>query len=370
MYRHQLKKNGEMVMRTRRFTILLMMIATSFGMLFSSVNVFAAHDILATVQGTVCKGTNSDILCIYNTSEGTYKIKIDSDTDTSACKVISIGKNVKVEIYRGDDGYLHAASISGTGANRSVSVDSDNSATVEGTVLDSTTEDIMYLNTAQGEMQIKLDTTTNFSGCRIIISGMKVRALVARGNDAYMHALSVYDANTTSQPVTYQTVDNSESSNTGSIDNSVPEGTVAVSGIPQDNSTSDRLYLLTDSGVMLVAIDESTDTTGGYIFTNGNKLTAYVYRGDDAIMHAKKLTGTKAENVEKGTVKSTFVGTVSSSSTEDTLVMLTSGGTMKFKLDSSTTLTGAKGVVKGKVATVSATTGSDKFWHAISVTVK
>ena len=359
----------------RRFSKTILVVSTALimmmGTFLNGIETLAAPEIIATAHGTVSKGTTANLLCLYNTSEGLYKIKIDSDTDVSDCKILSVGKAVSVELVRGNDGYLHAASIRSSAKSNYVSVDTNNSTTVTGKVLESSTESIMVLETAQGEMQIKLDPTTDVTGSRFIVSGMKARVVVARGDDAYMHAISVADADYTADIATtgstsfsYDVVNNSSQTVVA------PEGTTAVTGNPQDASTYKMLYLKTDSGVMQIAIDEDTDTSGGFVFTSANELTAYVYRGNDAVMHAKKITGKKAEVAESGSASTTFTGTVSSSSTEDQLVVLTSGGTMKFKIDANTVLKGGSGVLKGKAITISATSGKDNYWHAVTLTVK
>ncbi|MBQ0028275.1 MAG: hypothetical protein KBS96_06700 [Lachnospiraceae bacterium] len=352
--------------------IALGLIITTANILGNATFALAANDVIATVQGTVVKGTTSDLLCLYNTSEGTYQIKIDSDTNLSGCKVLSVGKAVKVAISRGDDNYLHAVTIEGTGQNKLVSVDTENSVTVSGTVLDSTTEEMMILKTTQGDMCVKIDPTTDMSGCRVVVAGMKINVTVARGSDAVMHAVRISDSYATDTNGSYGYTDNTVAT-TGTVTDTTPvsvEGTVAVSGNPADGTTEQMLCLNTDSGIMKVAIDSKTDTSGGFVFTAGNKLTVYVYRGDDAVMHAAKVVGKRAELTENSAASTTFTGTVSSSSTEDTLVVLTSGGTMKFKVDANTALNGGKAVLKGKAITISATTGSDKYWHATSITVR
>ena len=121
---------------------------------------------------------------------------------------------------------------------------------------------------------------------------------------------------------------------------------------------------------MYLAVDSSTDTSGGFMFTPGNKVTAYVYRGSDANMHAAKIVGTRSSGATLNGSTMTFSGSVEANSTEEILYLNTSGGIMKFKLDQSTTLSNAKGLAKGRIVTVSGTVGSDEFWHAVSITAK
>ena len=208
-------------------------------------------------------------------------------------------------------------------------------------------------------MEIKLDSSTNLSGCRVIVAGETVTVSVARGTDAYMHALSITSgstANTTS------------SATTGTAE--APSGTVAITGTPEEKSTADVLYLKTKDGTYQLKVDANTDTSGGFIFTSANTLTAYIYRGSDAWMHAAKVVGTRNNGSGSGGSTTALSGTVESDSTESLLLLKTSDGVMKFKVDTTTSLQGAKGISKGMQVTVNGTVGSDRYWHALTITAK
>ena len=56
------------------------------------------------------------------------------------------------------------------------------------------TEDLLYLKTPQGEMELKLDTVKSVSNCKVITSGRKLSVTCARGSDAYMHAVDITGA--------------------------------------------------------------------------------------------------------------------------------------------------------------------------------
>ncbi len=337
-------------------------LAVTFGILLALAPGMKAdaRTLLATVQGTVSKGTTSEVLKLYSSSSGNYVIKIDNDTDTSRCKVLVPGKAVTVGIYRGDDAYLHADNIVSGKVNGSVTIDS-NRATVTGKVMEATTEEILYLDTSSGEMHIKLDTTTDYSGIKLMTVGKQISVVTSRGSDAYMHAISIAE---NSNDTTTTTSSSSSSSS------SAPANTTTVTGTPTDKSTSNVLYLNTSGGVMYLVVDSGTDTSGGFMFTPGNKVTAYVYRGDDANMHAAKIVGTRASGATVGSSTMTFSGSVEGNSTEEIMYLNTSGGVMKFKLDSGTTLNNAKGLAKGRIVTVTGAVGSDEFWHALTITAK
>ena len=90
-----------------------------------------AAEVVATVEGTVLSGTTSDILKL-STREGDMEIKLDSGTDTSACKILLPDKKISVSVSHGSDGYMHAVKITGEAQASSVSVDASTTATVTG----------------------------------------------------------------------------------------------------------------------------------------------------------------------------------------------------------------------------------------------
>ncbi len=40
-------------------------------------------------------------------------------------------------------------------------------------------------------MELKLDSVSSVNNCKVLVSGKKVTVTCARGNDAYMHAISI-----------------------------------------------------------------------------------------------------------------------------------------------------------------------------------
>ena len=345
----------------KRAAMLLSVLVAAVMMIGYKTDVSAATA-TATVTGTVASGTTADILYLYNADDGTYTIKLDSETNFDGCKVLTVGRKVTVGIYRGDDAYNHAATITAVNQKSETTVNTSNAATVKGKVKDKTTDEILYLETSDGEMVIKLDSSTNLSGCRVIVAGATVTVSVARGSDAYMHALSVASDSTTN--TTSTTVSGTANAT------EAPSGTVAVTGTPEDKSTSDVLYLKTKDGTYHLKVDDSSDTSGGFVFTSGNTLTAYIYRGSDAWMHAAKVVGTRNNGSGSNGNTTAFSGTVESGSTESLLLLKTNDGVMKFKMDSTTSLQGTKGISKGMQVTVNGTVGSDRYWHATTITAK
>ena len=60
--------------------------------------------------------------------------------------------------------------------------------TFSGTVSDKTTSDILYLSTSGGTMEIKIDSSTQVSGTKLILPGSSITASCYRGSDEYWHA--------------------------------------------------------------------------------------------------------------------------------------------------------------------------------------
>ena len=57
-----------------------------------------AAEVIATVYGTVLSGTTEDVL-LLSTAQGRMEIKLDSNTDASACKVLFPGREIYVRSY-------------------------------------------------------------------------------------------------------------------------------------------------------------------------------------------------------------------------------------------------------------------------------
>ena len=64
-------------------------------------------------------------------------------------------------------------------------------ATVEGTVLSETTQELLHLSTKDGKMEIKLDSNTDASGCKLLLTGEKISVSVSHGSDGYLHAVKI-----------------------------------------------------------------------------------------------------------------------------------------------------------------------------------
>ena len=326
-----------------------------------------AEGTIATVSGTVRKGTTADLLLLA-APEGNMEIKLDSGTDTSGCKLLLPDRKVSVSVSHGSDGYLHAVKITSSGQAAAVSVDSSKSAVVTGKIKEKSTGDILYLDTKYGEMELKLDATTDMSGCKVLVTDKTYSVTCARGSDAYMHAISISDAAYGSSSGSGYAV---ASNLTPSPDGTVSASTTWVSGTVTKNTESDLLCLSTGNGEMEIKLDSATDSRNGMMAMPGRMLSVAVYRGNDAYMHAANITGAKSSMIPvqiNTSSPATVTGTVSSKSTENMLYMHTQYGDMELKLDALGSASGFKILVQGQKVSVSCARGDDAYMHALSIT--
>ncbi len=321
----------------------------------TSISVLA--DESTTVQGTVREGTTSSLLLLA-TPQGNMEIKIDSSTDTSGCKLLLTGKSIYATVYYGSDAYMHASKITSTVSTTAVQLDTSSQSTVSGTIKNKSTDELLYVSTPQGDMEIKMDSSTDLSGVSVLVAGKTYSITCVRGNDAYMHAVRISDAS--AAPVASYTTNY----NTGNISG------VSVSGTVSKNTTPYILYLNTGEGEMQFKLDNTTDTLRGMVHVKGNPLTVYYTHGSDGYLHATTVIGNRtSSNASVDTSStSTVVGTVDGKSTESLLYLSTQYGMMEIKLDSVTSLNGSKALTADKVVSVTCAYGSDAYMHAISIT--
>lgn len=334
-----------------------------------------AAEIMATVQGKVMEGTTAKILYL-DTSDGKMEIKIDGDTSTGNCKMLLPDKKISVSVANGNDGYLHAVTISENGENPSVSLDTSKVSNVIGTVNKKTTENVLYLDTTQGEMEIKIDRDTDFSSCSVLVVSGKYVVRCTRGEDAYMHALSIADVGAASAAdssqeaaLTYNQAAQDQTYNQSAAVNVTGE-TRTVSGTVRESTNEQILNLATSEGDFTFRINDSTDTSKGMVLTPENKLMVTYYRGSDNNLHAGAITGVKDSSTATldDSAPATVTGTVKKKSTENILVLDTTAGEMELKLDKIESLSGCKVLVAGKKVSVTCKRGSDAYMHALTVT--
>lgn len=353
--------------KCKRPTRLCMTVLAACGLLFSPAVTkleVQAEEVIATVQGKVMEGTTANLLYL-DTSDGKMEIKIDESTSTGNCKMLLPEKKISVSVANGNDGYLHAVTISESGEIPSVSVDTSKVSNVVGTLNGRTTEEVLHLDTAQGEMELKIDKNTDLSNCSVLVVSGKYVVSCARGEDAYMHAISIADVAAAPQTDASQT--NSQSQTP--VVNVTGE-TRSVTGTVKDNTEESTLYLATSEGDFTFQIDDSTDTSRGMILTPENKLMVTYFRGSDSNLHVTAIVGVKdSSSVTVDTSsQATVTGTVKSKSTENILVLDTSAGEMELKMDKVAGPSGCKVLVEGKKVSVTCARGDDAYMHALTIT--
>ena len=322
-------------------------------LLFSpSASLISNAETGTTISGTVVSGTTDDTLYLSTTS-GKMEIKLDSNTDTSSCKLLLPNDNIDVTVYRGSDAYMHASKISNGENETAATVDTVHTATVNGTIASGTTSRLIYFSTSAGTMQIKLDSTTDTSGCGVLTIGKEVSITFGRGSDAYMHAIKIDKkaGTATTVVVNGQTMPN-------------------VYGTVGSNTSSTYLYLRTSSGTMEIKVDSNTDISGCKALISSQPIYVACYRDTDAYMHAAKITSALDNSFNSATVNSsspvTVIGTVASGTTPYILFLSTNSGTMQIRLDDNTNMNG-RPLTLGKSVQVSLGYGSDYYHHAISI---
>lgn len=328
-----------------------------------------AAEAFATVRGNVMSGTTAELLRL-STLEGEMQIKIDSTTDTSACKILLPNKAVNVSVAHGSDGYLHAVKITNETKAPAVSLDSSSSATVVGTIGENSNDEVLYFKTVQGDMEIKIDANTNMSGCSFLMVDKTYKITCVRGSDAYMHAVTIEDAAAGSVGTADSIAAAPGVELTPSPASPVTVSTSPVTGTVSESTKENLLYLSTSAGEMQIVIDANTDSRSGFVLTPGRRLSVAVYRGSDAYMHAATIVGVKDPviPVQLNSSTSTVTGTVGSKTTENMLYLTTSAGEMQLKTDTLNSISNCKVLVAGKRITITCARGTDAYMHVISIT--
>lgn len=331
-----------------------------------------AAEVIATVEGTVLSETTQELLHL-STKEGKMEIKLDSNTDASGCKLLLTGEKISVSVSHGSDGYLHAVKISSDVKTPGISIDSSTTATVTGVIDAKSNSEILFFDTQYGEMELKLDATTDISGCTMLVAGKTYEISCARGSDAYMHALTIKDSSATVKVVGGTTVNVSTltPAPASTLDSSVV--TMSVSGTVSDKTKENLLYLDTKEGEMQFVIDSKTDSRNGLVLVPDTKLTITFYHGSDAYLHAAVIKG-ESRNALSATLdhssEATVTGTVLEKTTENKLFLDTRYGEMELKMDALDldAVKGCKVLVEDKKITITCERGSDAYMHVTGIT--
>lgn len=171
--------------------------AGALGSVDTSITPAPASAVTATtmtVTGTVSDKTKAGLL-YFSTKDGEMQIKIDNNTDSRSGLVLTPGRSLTISVYNGSDEYLHAATIIAAKESAfATQIDTSNTHTVSGTVGSKSTENVLFLKTPQGDMELKLDAVRSVVGCKVFIKDQSLTVVCARGADAYMHALDITGA--------------------------------------------------------------------------------------------------------------------------------------------------------------------------------
>ncbi len=239
-------------------------------------------------------------------------------------------------------------------------------ATVQGTILDKTKTNMLYLSTRDGVMEIKLDSDTDASECKALVADKRISVSVAYGSDGYLHAVKI-------------------TNDSGSSGASISDGSATtVYGTLSKKSKGNLLYFNTAQGVMEIMLDQSTDMSGCALMVPESDYVILCARGSDAYLHALKIadtitalnTGMTASSSispaprNPGNVKtatSAVVGKVASNTSERMLYLSTDGGEMQIVIDDDTDTRNGLMLVPGNQLVVSLYRGSDAYLHAVAV---
>ena len=331
-----------------------------------------AHAETYDFGGTVEEGS-TDSLLLLKTSGGTMKIKLDPGTDYSAGKLL-LDKLIIVRCVYGSDAYYHASQIFASTSipAPNTTVDGDR-VSVTGTIEKGSNDAILNFYTSGGTMKIKLDTTTNLSGVTCLYPGKQVTMVIARGQDAYMHAVSISNPYT---PAPAPSGSAQAASYTSSSGSSAGKEINTVSGKIDDDTNTSIICLETSGGLMKFKLDADTDLSSGRALVTGRTVAVNWYRGDDAYNHISKVYSPTSE--DRGNApsidSSTMIkvtGTVDNRTNDNMLYLNTSGGLMVLKISKGTVYGTCRYMVEKMALEVTiGRTPGDGYWHAVKIDLR
>lgn len=228
-------------------------------------------------------------------------------------------------------------------------------ATVRGTILAGTTSQLMYLDTSSGKMEVKIDSGTDTSSCKVLLPGKVISVSLSHGSDGYLHAVKI-------------TAEAQDSAVT--LDMS---GVSTVTGTLNEKTKNDVLCLDTQYGLMELKYDSSLDMSGCSILVLGQNYTVKCARGSDAYMHAISISdsssyaGTSSYIPNNSNSSNSVTGKVTSDTTPEILFLSTTDGVMQFKIDSNADTSRGMVHTKDNKLTVYFYHGSDGYLHATGI---
>lgn len=331
--------------------IILSMIIVLGSMLVTDMKAFAAETV--TVTGTIKDGSTYDLIKLD--SDGSeMKIKIDSNTDLTDCKVLLAGTKINASVYVGNDKYLHASKISLASNVSNSTVNNSSSVIISGNIKSGTTNNKIKLSTILGDFDIKFDNGTDVSGCAIIAVGKNVIVTCQKDSAGALYATKIADG-----------------TNVATTTSSNPTGTTTtVTGKVASNSNANVLYLANNSGTMTIKIDSDTDTSKGVVLATDSNLTVTVYTGSDSYLHAQKIVQTRTANSYSADTNKLYkiTGKVAAGSTPDMIKFdMGDGSVMNLKLDDTTTVANGLILTKDAKIVVTCGRGADAYMHAAKI---
>lgn len=226
--------------------------------------------------------------------------------------------------------------------------------TVSGTVMAGSTTSIIKLNTPQGEMLLKLDSSSDLSQCKNMMPGRNIICTITYA-DEYWHIKSAKEGTNS----TNATVDTKNLS------------TVTGKAIKIDNNST--LYFDTEYGQMQIKLDKNTDYSKCTALLPNTEYTLKVAYGSDSYMHAVSIADgfaasayTEASKTSTSNVKTeaTVKGKIDKKSTNSLLILNTEDGQMQIKLDQYNGP--LRILVQDQTITVGINYGNE-YWHAITI---
>lgn len=323
------------------------------GALTNGIDTMAVDTI--SVTGTVKSGSDTNMIKL-NVDDQEMKIKIDSSTDMSQCKVILEGNKISADIYVGSDRYLHATRVS-IASGSSGNASGAKTCMLSGTIKNGTNNKVIKLETILGDFDIKFDSATDMSKLSYLAIGRNIAVTICKDAAGGYYATVISDGDN----VTTAQTSNSTNTSGSSAD---------MSGKITSSSNAGTLYINNQSGTLTVKVDSSTNTSKGVVLVNDANINAKVYTGSDGCLHFESITQSRAANnytVDSSNLYS-ITGRVASGSTVDTIKFdMGDGSVMNLKLDDNTVCSNGLILANGTKIKVTCGRGADAYMHAVRI---
>lgn len=294
-------------------------------------------------------------LDIYLDSKGQWRA---ADIQVSSLNNQKFSNSVEVGTSLAQDIATASTNPSNTSSSSS-NVKVVTTVPVVGTVMSSTTSDMLYLDAGtNGKMTFKLDETTDMSNGKVLIPGYKYRIEFYNGGDGYNHVARVIDQSGNNVGTGY------------GVNTSNP---FTVSGTVKAGTVQNVLYLSTTSGDMIFRIDATSDTSKCHVLKEGQEITVVGAGGPDGYNHVISLTDKVTNQPDEGYMGDTgkltnqvltaVYGTFADDSTDDVATLGVNGTDMKVRLDSGSKGGNVPVIVPGWSYSANLYYGSDGYWH-------